>query len=74
MKKQRQCRGEGHGTDGKQQAEMGMKGMCLRDRIHKPGKSIPYKIFQSRSSYDQHFSAKFILVGSLLQDRADRLI
>ena len=77
MKKQRQCRGEGHGTDGKQQAEMGMKGMGARNSFYKIGEQFPNIIFQKQNllwSDDQHFSSVFILKGPSVQQGTDGFI
>ena len=66
-----------HGPNGKEQTEMGMKGMGARNSFHKIGEQFPDIIFQKQNllwSDDQHFSSVFILKGPSVQQGTDGFI
>ena len=64
-----------HGSYGKQETEMRMKGMGTGDHLHKAGKQVPDIVFQNSSPlYDKHFSPVFILVDGTVQQGTDGFI
>ena len=66
-----------HGPNGKEQAEMGMKGMGARNPFYKISEQFPNVIFQKQNllwSDDQHFSSVFILKGPSVQQGTDGFI
>ena len=66
-----------HGPNGKEQTEMGMKGMGARNPFYKIGEQFPDIIFQKQNllwSDDQHFSSVFILKGPSVQQGTNGFI